>query len=294
MPKTNLFSNATAVSNTQTPTHAALAQWEQAALGWNRYFPAIHAWLREATEAMMGMACIRPGSHVLDVAAGTGDQTLDIAAQVGPGGFVLATDLSAAMLEFVHDNMQNAGYRNFSTRVADGQCLNVRPASFDAAVCRLGLMLFPDPLQGLKEIHAALKPGGGVCTMVFSRPETNPCIAILMSTACRHAGLPPRDPYEPGGLLSLGKPGLIDELFRLAGFNDVATTALQAPWRLPSVQDYIDFVRTAAGPVQQILKKLDTAGEQAAWDEITQRLRVFETENGWEGPNELLLTAARR
>jgi hypothetical protein len=130
--------------------------------------------------------------------------------------------------------------------------------------------------------------------MVFSRPETNPCIATLMSTALRHAGLPPRDPYQPGGLLSLGKPGLIDEIFRRAGFQDVATTKIDAPFRLPSAADYLDFIRTSASPVQQILGTLDAAAAEAAWSDMEKRLEVFATTTAWEGPNELLLTAARR
>jgi hypothetical protein len=115
-----------------------------------------------------------------------------------------------------------------------------------------------------------------------------------MSTALKHAGLPPRDPYQPGGLLSLGKPGLLDEMMRSAGFKDVATTRIDAPFKLPSARHYLDFVRTSASPIQQILGRLDAPAAQAAWAEIEERLKVFETATGWEGPNELLLTAARR
>jgi SAM-dependent methyltransferase len=273
---------------------AARNQWEKAAPGWNEYTPQIRAWLRSATDAMLDMAGIRSGSRVLDVAAGAGDQTLDIAERVGTQGMVLATDLSPTILEYAKVNALRTGYRNVETRVADGERLQLEEASFDAAISRLGLMFFPDPTQGLREIHRALKPGGGICTMVFSRPETNPCIATLMSTALRHAGLPPRDPYQPGGLLSLGKPGLIDEMFRSAGFQDVATTKIDAPFRLPSAADYLDFIRTSASPVQQILGTLDATAAEAAWSDMEKRLQVFATSTAWEGPNELLLTAARR
>jgi hypothetical protein len=115
-----------------------------------------------------------------------------------------------------------------------------------------------------------------------------------MATALRHAGAPPRDPYQPGGLLSLGKPGLLDDLFRRAGFRDVATTSLDAPFRLPSTANYLSFVKSSASPVQQILGRLDAAAAAAAWDDIAARLQVFETPSGWEGPNELLLAAGRR
>jgi SAM-dependent methyltransferase len=243
---------------------------------------------------MLDMALVRPGARVLDVAAGAGDQTLDIAERVGPAGAVLATDLSPAILELAQANARRAGFGNIRTLAADGEHLDVDAAAFDAAVCRLGLMLFPDPLQGLREMHRALKPGAGVCTMVFAGPETNPCVAILMSTALRHAGLAPRDPWQPGGLLSLGKPGLIDDLYRRAGFRDIATTRIDAPFRLPSVRDYLEFIRSSASPIREILRGLDAGVVAAAWADIEERLQRFDTAAGWEGPNELLLTAARR
>jgi SAM-dependent methyltransferase len=273
---------------------ATREQWNQSAKGWNDKSAQIRDWLRDSTSAMIEMANIKTGSRVLDVAAGAGDQTLDIAKRIGPSGSVLATDLSPAILEYAKDNAQRAGYSNVETKAVDGENLAVEEASFDAAVCRLGLMLYPDPAKGLREIFRALKPGGRACTMVFSSPDKNPCVAILVSTAFKHAGLPPRDPYQPAGLLSLGKPGQIDELFQKAGFSEVATTKALAPFRLPSAKDYLDFIRTSAGPILQILSKLDEAGKQAAWAEIEDKLSAFNTASGWEGPNELLLTAGRR
>lgn len=268
-------------------------QWDKSAGGWNDHAPQIRAWLSTATEAMLDMAGIRMGSRVLDIAAGSGDQTLDIARRVGPEGYVLATDLSPSIVALAQANALRGGYKQVETRVADGESLPVESASFDAAVCRLGLMFFPEPLRGLREMHRATRPGGGVCTLVFSRPERNPCIAILMSTALKHAGLPPRDPYQPGGLLSLGKPGLTDELFKAAGFRDVASTTIDAPFRLPSAKHYLDFIRASASPIQQILGRLDISAADAAWSEIEARLAEFATPTGWAGPNELVLTAAR-
>lgn len=269
-------------------------QWDRSAQGWNDHAAPIGAWLARATDAMLEMAGVRPGARVLDVAAGSGEQTLTIAERVGPSGYVLATDLSPAIVALAQANAQRAGHGHVQVQVADGESLGVEAASFDAAVSRLGLMFFPNPLQGLVEMRHALRPGGGVCTMVFAAPERNPCITILMSTAMKHAGLPPRDPYQPGGLLSLGKPGLIDSLFTQAGFNEVATTVIDAPFRMPSVRHYLDFIRTSASPVMQILGRLDAAAVDAAWAEMQERLSAFNTATGWEGPNELLLTAGRR
>lgn len=268
--------------------------WDGHAKGWSDHTALIAQWLRAPTDAMLEMAEVRPGARVLDVAAGAGDQTLEIAKRVGAGGKVLATDLSPAILAFAKERVRNAGFANVDTQVADGEALNAPEASFDAAICRLGLMFFPNPGKGLVEMFRALKAGGRACTLVFSTPQSNPCVSILIGTALKHAGLPPLDPYQPGGLLSLGKPGLIDDLFRRAGFHRVATTQVVAPFRLPSVKDYLDFIRTSASPIVQILGRLDDVERAAAWQEIEDKLSAFNTRGGWEGPNELLLTMGQR
>ena len=269
-------------------------QWDLHAKGWNDHGAQIADWLREPTDAMLAMAEVASGARVIDIAAGAGDQTLAIAKRVGTTGSVLATDLSPAILAFTQENARRADCGNVETLVADGENLNVQDGGFDVAICRLGAMFFPDPGKGLREMFRALKSGGRACTMVFSTPDANPCVSILVGTALKHAGLPPRDPYQPGGLLSLGKPGLIDELFRQAGFTRVATTRLMAPFRLPSAEDYLDFVRTSASPILQILGRLGVAERNAAWAEIRSKLSAFNTSAGWEGPNELLLTIGHR
>jgi SAM-dependent methyltransferase len=237
---------------------------------------------------------VRSGARVLDVAAGAGDQTLALAQLVGPQGHVLATDLSPAIIALAAANAASAGFALVRTCVADGEDLGVPGASFDAVVCRLGLMFLPDPLRGLRRMQRALRPGGGVCTMVFAGPEKNPCVSILMTTAPRHAGPAARDPFVPGGLLSLGRPGRIDTLMQEAGFSDVATTDVDAPFRQPSVDHYLDFIRSSASPVLQILQPLSPTAVAAAWAEMRERLLVFDSPQGWAGPNTLLLTAGRR
>src|SRR5688572_7643090 len=97
---------------------AAREQWNRSARGWNEQTSQIHAWLAEATETMLDLAKVGPGSRVLDAAAGAGDQTIEIARRVGPTGSVLATDISAEILKFARDNARRAGLTNVETRVA--------------------------------------------------------------------------------------------------------------------------------------------------------------------------------
>ena len=267
--------------------------WDAAATGWDKHAPAIRAWLRRPTDAMLNMAAVAPGQRVLDVAAGAGDQTLDLAERVGPKGRVVASDISAKILTIAAQNAARAGHSNVETHLADAEHLNLPAGTFDAAVCRLGLMFLPDPLAGLAQVYRALIPGGRFCAMVFAGPDHNPCLRILMMTALRHAGLPPRDPFQPGGLVSLGRPGAIDALFRQAGFSAVATTRMDAPFRMPTADQYLEFVQDAAGPILQILAPLAPAAKAAAWADMADQLAAFQTPEGWVGPNTLLLTVGQ-
>jgi ubiquinone/menaquinone biosynthesis C-methylase UbiE len=97
-----------------------------------------------ATQMMLDLAEIRTGNRVLDVAAGTGDQTIMTAQRVGPTGHVLATDISASMLKLAADAAREAGLTNVETRVMDAESIDLEAGSFDAVICQLGLMLFPD------------------------------------------------------------------------------------------------------------------------------------------------------
>jgi len=266
--------------------------WDDAAQGWDHHATSIRTWLHGATAAMLDAAQLTRGARVLDIAAGAGDQTLDIAQRIGPGGAVLATDISPRILALAQDRLRAAGITTAATRVADAQTLDLAGANFDAAVCRLGLMFCTSPLQALQGARAALRPGGRFSALVFSQPQANPCLVILARTAQRHAGLPERSPFEPGGLMSLGQPGLMQRLLHQAGFVDIAVQSMAAPFVLPSVQHYVDFVRSSASPVMQMLKALPPAGQASAWDEMTEQLQVFSTPQGWAGPNELLICSA--
>ena len=273
---------------------AAAHPWDKAAAGWNDHTRIIREWLCDATPLMLDAAQIKPGSRVLDIAAGAGDQTLDIARRVGENGYVLATDISTRILQLARHNASAEGFAHVETRVADAQSLKLDGANFDVAVCRLGLMFCHDPLAALKSARAALKPGGRFSALVFSDPQNNPCLAITLRTALKHAGLTSesRSPLTPGTLMSLGKPGLLAQLLQDAGFADVNVQRIAAPFRLLTSRHYIDFLRSAASPVIEILASLSESEQRAAWDDIEAKLTAFNTATGWVGPNELLLATA--
>ena len=77
---------------------------------------------------MLDLAGVDIGHRVLDVAAGTGEQTLLAAQRVGPTGAVLATDIAAQMLALAEDAVARAGLENVETRVLDARDLNLEPS----------------------------------------------------------------------------------------------------------------------------------------------------------------------
>lgn len=275
-------------------TSDAAKAWDAAAAGWDRHSGLIRTWLLAPTTAMLDAAGVRAGSRVLDVAAGAGDQSLDIAARVGPSGRLLIADLSAGILALAEHKLRAAGFTQLEVLHADAQQLQLPGAGFDAAVCRLGLMFCTSPLLALQGIHEALVPGGRFSGLVFAGPERNPCIATLGATAMRHAGLAPASPFKPGTLMSLGQPGLMHSLLAATGFTNIDIRALDAPMRLPSVKNYLDFVQTAGLPIMAILAPLPTAVQAVAWQDIEAQLLRFNSADDWVGPNELLLCTATR
>lgn len=79
-----------------------------------------------------------------------------------------------------------------------------------------------------------------------------------------------------------------------SGSAPSGSTCTAAPFGLPSVKDYLDFIRTSAGPILQILGRLEDPARDAAWAEIEDEMSAFNTAGGWEGPSELLLTVGQR
>jgi len=274
-------------------TEQTVAAWDRAAAGWDDHGPLIRAWLADATEAMLAAADLRSGIRVLDVAAGAGDQTIDIARRIGPGGSVLATDISPAMVELAGANLRRLGLFWAETRIADAEMLELEGARFDAAVCRLGLMFCRRPLVALRGIYGALVKGGRFAALVFSCPEAHPCIAIMTQIVQRYASLPPGPP-PPGSLLSLGSPGMMAQLLEEAGFLDVEVKSLAAPFCVPRCSDYLDFVRSSGSPILDLLRPLPIEVQQRVWTEIESELARFMKPTRWEGPNELLLCVGAR
>jgi SAM-dependent methyltransferase len=278
------------------PVHYKLSteqQWDDAAGAWHRWGPTLHAWLGPATELMLDVAGIGPGSRVLDVAAGAGEQTIVTAKRVGASGSVLATDISASILRFAEDEARRHGLANVACRRMDGEQLDVPEASFDAVISRVGLIYFPDRQKALAGMKRALKPGGRLAAVVYSTPERNQFFSIPVGIIRRRAGLGPPPPGQPGPF-SLGGPGVLAAALAEAGFHDVTVTTVDAPLKMASSAECVRFEQESFGALHQMLAGLDAAGRDAAWEEIAQELAKFDGPSGFAGPCEMLVAGGAR
>ncbi|CAN7576529.1 methyltransferase domain-containing protein [Variovorax sp. LjRoot84] len=267
------------------------AQWQAAAEAWHRWGPFLGDWLGEATETMFDLARIGPGSRVLDIAAGAGEQSISAARRVGESGHVLATDIAPALLERAAADAKEAGLSNVETRELDGEALDVLPAgSFDAAISRVGLIYFPDQQRALAGMSRALRPGGRVAAIVYSTPERNAFFSIPVKIIRERAKLPPPLPGQPGPF-SLGAEGVLEAAFAKAGLRDIEVRRVPSPVKLPSAAECVRFERESFGALHQMMVGLSETERAQAWQAIEEALRAFETSDGFVGPCEMLVGA---
>jgi SAM-dependent methyltransferase len=264
-------------------------QWEDAAEAWHRWGPTVESWLAWATDRMLDGAGVAPGASVLDIAAGSGGQTLAAAWRAGRQGRVVATDISPTILTYAAKEAAEAGLVNVETVEADGEQLGaLAGGEFDAAICRLGLIYLPDQVGALRGIRAALRPGGRVSAIVYSTPDRNGFFSIPVSVIRRRAGLPAPGPGLPGPF-SLGAPGALEQALESAGFRDVDVETVEAPLLLPSAAECLRFERESFGALHQMLAAVPEEERENVWAEVEQGLQQFETSTGFVGPCELLV-----
>jgi ubiquinone/menaquinone biosynthesis C-methylase UbiE len=166
---------------------------------------------------LLRAAHVGPGMHVLDIATGTGLSAEAARAAAGPTGHVTAADVSPAMTQKARERLGKAP--NVSVSVEDGQALSFADCSFDAVLCNLGLMFFPDPVRGLSEFRRVLRPGGRVAVSVNTVVERSYNHQINEIIA-RHV---PSLAEAVAHTFTLGEAARLLSLFNEAGFADIET-----------------------------------------------------------------------
>jgi SAM-dependent methyltransferase len=268
-------------------------QWQTAAEAWYRWSPTLNKWLGPATYKMIEMAGISKGDRVLDIAAGAGEQSITVAKKVGSTGYVLATDISSNILEYAEDMAKQNGLSNIETEVMDGENLTVADESFDAVISRVGLIYFPDQQKALKEMLRVLKPGGKIAAIVYSTPDKNKFFSVPVSIIRNRAKLPPPLPGQPGPF-SLGAEGVIEKAFSDAGFINVKTERVNSPLELSTAKECVKFEKESFGALHQMLSSLPDSEKESVWQEIETELQKFESDNGFQGPCEMVVAVGEK
>jgi ubiquinone/menaquinone biosynthesis C-methylase UbiE len=240
--------------------------------------------MTEATQRMLEAAELGPGDHVLDIAAGTADQSIFAARIVGPSGSILATDISAEMLNIAARVVQQEGLTNITTRVMNAEQLDLQDNAFDAVICRLALMLIPNLQQALREIRRVLKPGRKLAALVWSAPENNPLFSLPLAILSKHARGASSHLPNP---FALSDPTVFGRELTEAGFYEVITRALPFQSHYTSLDAFLQS--TATRLTAGVIGPLRKPEQQQLLGEVRQALSKFEGSHGLVAPAELLL-----
>jgi demethylmenaquinone methyltransferase/2-methoxy-6-polyprenyl-1,4-benzoquinol methylase len=114
---------------------------------------------------------LRKGDIALDVAGGTADLTAGMSRQVGETGLVCLTDINAAMLDQGRRRLVNdAIVGNVASAQANAECLPFADDTFHCITIGFGLRNVTDKDAALTSMRRALKPGGRLLILEFSKP----------------------------------------------------------------------------------------------------------------------------
>jgi ubiquinone/menaquinone biosynthesis C-methylase UbiE len=198
---------------------------------YERYFiPAIGAPL---ANDLVGIAALRSGERVLDVACGTGVVARLASGAVGATGTVAGLDVNPGMLAVARSTTPPGVAIDWHE--ASAEAMPLPDASFDAVLCQMGLQFVPDKHAALTEMRRVLAPNG---RLILNVPGPTPQLFVLMGEAlARHIGA------EAAGFVnqvfSLHDTAQIQNLISGAGFRDVSVQAGTRLLRLPPPEEFL-------------------------------------------------------
>jgi ubiquinone/menaquinone biosynthesis C-methylase UbiE len=263
--------------------HVGSGQSVDAAAYW-RY---VGRWSQLFVPSLLDAARVSTGQRVLDVATGTAEAAMVAAACVGSSGTVVGADISLAMLQAARARVPVS---RFFSVAADGESLPFRDGCFDAVVCQLGLMFFPNPGRAVAEMRRVLHPGGRVAACVISTPDRAPMWGALADALCRQL------PNQAHALLlsfSLGDSTTLERLFRAAGLDDVRVARESREGVVASFEEFWEPIEVGVGQLPRAYLALNESGRRAVRDEVRERLSGFESDGRLVMSAEMLIATGR-
>ncbi len=179
-----------------------------------------HRWRRRAVD----LARVAPGDNVLDVASGTGDLAIELAARVGAGGSVIGSDFSEQMLDRARIKAPQLEWVQ-----ANALALPYEDDLFDAVTVGFGARNFSDLDAGLAEMVRVTRPGGRVVVLEITTPTRPPLSTFfslwfdrLVPLIGRFAGDPDAYSYLPSSVRRFPDARTLAQRLSAAGLNEVA------------------------------------------------------------------------
>jgi SAM-dependent methyltransferase len=207
------------------------------------------------TDAFVDYAEPKEGMRVLDLASGTGEPAITLAARVGIQGHVTALDVSADLLEIAAKRAKNRGLTNLTTQQADAHALPFPNNTFDLATSRFGVMFFRDPDCALRELSRVLRPASRACFLVWGSFD-QPYWKSTMGVVHRCVGEPLLDPDAPNPF-RYAERGSLSAILRSAGFREVAEESRTLPWAWPGTADEVwEYARSVSVPFRPMLDRV--------------------------------------
>jgi SAM-dependent methyltransferase len=208
------------------------------------------------TEAIVEEARVAEGMHVLDLACGSGEPSISIAALLNGTGQVIGVDMAALPLEVARERARKRGLTNVEYQQADVHALPFADASFDRVTSRLGVMFFGDLPAALGEMRRVLKPGGRLALLAWGAMQ-QPYFDATIGTV-RRIRPELEIPATAQSMFTFGVPGTLSAALGIAGFSAVEERVRELKWDWHGTPEEMwDYFRGVTVPFRALLEKAD-------------------------------------
>jgi SAM-dependent methyltransferase len=187
----------------------------------------------------------------------------------------------------------SAGLTNMHCKESRAESLSFDDATFDAVLCRFGIMFFSNPQESVREALRVLKPGGRVVYGVWGPRAANPFHHVLLNVLDRHVDQPAPDPDAPGAFRH-ASPGRLASMLRDAGAADVRETTMRFHIDLPSFERYWEIRTSTSGTLLEKLRRMPDAEREQFKSEVEQGAHPYLTAEGIRFPVEALIVSGSR